>query len=60
MSGKRGRPPKPEAERLDHYDYVRVNAAQYAKIDRIAKRLGGLSRAAVFRYLLEKEPEDET
>lgn len=53
---KRGRPPKPEAETLCYYDYVRLTKKQYDKVGVLAERMGGLSRAAVFRYLLEKEP----
>lgn len=55
MSKERGRPPKDADKKMGFYDYVRLTEAQYNKVTRIAEHLGGVSRAAVFRYLLEKE-----
>ena len=55
MKTKRGRPPKAAGEKMAYYDFVRLTEAQSEKVSQLAKRLGGLSRAAVYRYLLEKE-----
>lgn len=57
MSGKRGRPPKPEDERCTHFDYVRMTARQYAIVDRMCDKLGfprNGGHSAAIRYAIDK------
>jgi hypothetical protein len=58
MKRKRGRPPKAEADKFTHYDFVRLTTSQYNKVSTLAKRLGNVSRAGVFRYLLDQSPAE--